>query len=52
MTFFADGTIGGCLYEVPGVSDLGFEGRRVSGGSLEDDLKDEWDGVVAEAYRR
>jgi hypothetical protein len=41
MTFFADGTIDGCLYEVPGVSDLGFEGRRVSG-----------DGVVAEAYRR
>jgi hypothetical protein len=52
MTFFADGTMDGCLYEVPGVSDLGFEGLRVSGGSLEDDLKEEWDGFVAEAYRR
>jgi len=52
MTFSGDGSMYGCLYEVPGVGSLTFEGMRVSGGSLEDDLKGEWDGFVAEAYRR
>ncbi|KAI4918480.1 hypothetical protein J4E90_002864 [Alternaria incomplexa] len=52
MTFSGDGSMEGCLYEVPGVGSLEFEGMRVSGGSLEDDLKGEWDGFVVEAYRR
>ncbi|KAH6866610.1 hypothetical protein BKA58DRAFT_364135 [Alternaria rosae] len=52
MTFSGDESVEGCLYEVPGVGSLVFEGMRVSGGSLEDDLKGEWDGFVAEAYRR
>jgi hypothetical protein len=42
----------GCLYEVPGIGSLEFEGMRVSGESLEDDLKEEWDAFVVEAYRR
>jgi hypothetical protein len=52
MTFSGDGSMEGCLYEVPGVGSLEFEGMRVSGENLEDDLKEEWDGFVAEAYRR
>ncbi|CAN9417913.1 unnamed protein product [Alternaria alternata] len=52
MTFFRDGMVDGCLYEVPGVGDLIFEGTRMAGGNLEDDLKEEWDGFVTEAYRR
>ncbi|KAG9196226.1 hypothetical protein G6011_01347 [Alternaria panax] len=52
MTFFKDGILEGCLYEVPGVGDLGFDGRRMAGDSLEDDMKEEWDGFVTEAYRR
>ena len=52
MTFFRDGMVDGCLYEVPGVGDLAFEGTRMTGGNLEDDLKEEWDGFVTEAYRR
>ncbi|KAL1793559.1 hypothetical protein ACET3X_008541 [Alternaria dauci] len=52
MTFFKDGMVDGCLYEVPGVGDVVFEGSRMAGGNLEDDLKEEWDGFVAEAYRR
>ncbi|KAB2100370.1 hypothetical protein AG0111_0g11512 [Alternaria gaisen] len=52
MTFFRDGMVNGCLYEVPGVGDLVFEGTRMVGGNLQDDLKEEWDGFVTEAYRR
>jgi hypothetical protein len=52
MTFFGDGTFHGCLFEVPGMSTVEFDGRRVKGGSPEDDLQHEWDTFVAEAYRR
>ncbi len=52
MTFSGYGIVEGCLYEVPGVGSLVFEGMRVEGESLEDDLKGEWDAFVAEAYRR
>jgi hypothetical protein len=52
MTFFEDGTLVGELNEVPGAGTVEFAGRRLVGPSLEDDLQNEWDGFVSEAYRR
>jgi hypothetical protein len=52
MTFDGDGSFQGILYEVPGVGTIEFNGRRMAGGSLEDNLQHEWDGFVAEAYRQ
>jgi hypothetical protein len=52
MTFDGDSTFQGFLYEVPGVGKVEYSGRRMAGGSLEDNLQHEWDGFVAEAYRR
>jgi hypothetical protein len=52
MTFFDDQTFRGCLFEIPGAGTVDFEGRRMSGSSVTDDLQDEWDRFVAEAYGR
>lgn len=52
MTFFEDQSFRACLYEVPGEGPVEFDGRRMPGPNVEDDLQDEWDGIVKEAYRR
>jgi hypothetical protein len=52
MTFFEDQTFTGELYDVPDAGTVEFEGRRLAGPRVEDDLQDEWDGFVSEAYGR
>jgi hypothetical protein len=52
MTFFENQTFVGWLGEVPGVGTVEFEGTRLAGPSLEDDLQGEWDAFVSEAYGR
>ncbi|KAG9387896.1 hypothetical protein A1F94_000788 [Pyrenophora tritici-repentis] len=52
IEFFANQTLRGCLYEVPGAGALQFEGTRVSGPAVQDDLQHEWDDFVKQAYGR
>jgi hypothetical protein len=52
ITFFDDQTFTGALYEVPGAGTVEFEGTRLAGRGLEDDLQHEWDAFVSEAYGR
>ncbi|KAF1947061.1 hypothetical protein EJ02DRAFT_365939 [Clathrospora elynae] len=52
MTFFKEQYFRGCLFEVPGVGAVEFNGQRVLGAGLEDDLQHDWDAFVTEAYRR
>jgi len=52
MTFFDDQSFTGALFGVPGVGTVEFDGSRLPGESLEDDLRHEWDAVAAEAYGR
>ncbi|KAH6496246.1 hypothetical protein HBI55_098650 [Parastagonospora nodorum] len=52
MTFFDNQTFIGALFGVPGVGTVEFDGNRLAGRSLEDDLRHEWDAIAAEAYGR
>jgi hypothetical protein len=52
ITCYSDQIMGGELYEVPGVGTVEFQGRRMPGEALGDDLQHEWDAFVSEAYRR
>jgi hypothetical protein len=52
MTFFEAQTFVGWLGEVPGAGTVEFEGTRLAGQGLEDDLQEEWDLFVEEAYGR
>lgn len=52
MVFFADRTFTARLFGWPEVGVMEFEGVRMEGEVLEDDLRDEWEGFVKEAYGR
>jgi hypothetical protein len=52
MTFFENQTFQGSLYNIPYAGTVAFEGRRLPGCNLKDDLQDEWDAFVSEAYGR
>ncbi|KAL6703142.1 hypothetical protein ACN47E_010204 [Coniothyrium glycines] len=52
ITFEASQTMRGVLWKVPETGTVEFSGSRMKGGSVEDDLKGEWEGFVKEAYRR
>lgn len=52
MTFFDDQSFTGALFGVPGAGTVEFDGNRLAGRSLEDDLRHEWDAIAAEAYGR
>jgi hypothetical protein len=52
MTFFDNQTFTGVLFGVPGVGTVEFDGNRLAGRSLEDDLRHEWDAIAADAYGR
>jgi hypothetical protein len=52
ITFFENQALRGVLYDVPSAGTVEYEGRRLPGPSVEDDLQHEWDAFVAQAYRR
>lgn len=52
MTVYNDQTLSGCLFQVPHVGTVEFWGDRMTSGSMEDGLQDEWDRFVYEAYGR
>lgn len=52
ITFFENQTFTGQLYEVPGAGTVDFDGARLPGPAVHDDLQHEWDAFVSEAYGR
>ncbi|KAH7074878.1 hypothetical protein BKA63DRAFT_553769 [Paraphoma chrysanthemicola] len=52
MVFSGGGRMSACLWEVPGVGEVDFEGWREDGDAVEGDWREEWDGFVREAYGR
>lgn len=52
IEFFADQTLRGYLFDVPGAGAVDFEGTRVPGPAVQNDLQDEWDDFVKQAYGR
>ncbi|CAE7009487.1 hypothetical protein CFE70_001734 [Pyrenophora teres f. teres 0-1] len=52
IEFFANKTLRGTLYDVPGAGGVQFQGTRMPGPAVQDDLQHEWDDFVKQAYRR
>lgn len=52
ITFFENQTFTGQLHDVPGAGTVDFDGARLPGPAVHDDLQHEWDAFVSEAYGR
>lgn len=52
MKFFEDRTLRACLFDFPEIGLVEFEGSRMPGLGVENDLQDEWESFVKQAYRR